>query len=564
MSNTDRYLKNLAALREGDPNLARRIDSAVSEPALIETRTSSGLPSLAFKSGDRPVHLHSRYDPVKEAKRLLTATDGARFIVAVGMGAGFHLLVALEAGMSCLVVEPEPAFLKVGLGLVDLSKELRNGTVKLVCSKATEEITAAIGAAFISGLDRRLAIMELPGRFFVFPEAMRRLRSVIEQATRSIAGDAAIQARHGIRWVRNTLLNLVTLADSPAVQLGSAHDSEIVVAAAGPSLDRYTAASHPQHEFLIAVDSAVRPLWPGRHRPDIVISIDCQPQTYHHFLGAGRADLLVACDLSLSASVMTTLTHRYPLLSRLPFHQLLRLLGVPFPFADVTGGNVTHAAVDFATRLAPREIRVLGADFSYPNGTSYARSSYIHDFFLSRSNRLCPSETQHFALLVERPGAARDKSRSSRWILPEFLSFAYALSGLISGSPVPVHRIQDLGIPLPESAPSVPTRHAAFPGRSTALEISRVRAILHTIRDLIAPIGTEDDLRKAVNADQPLLRATGYALLAPLAALATRSPELTSDQRVGETSALLIRFIDQALQRTSGRSGRSRSNAIEA
>ncbi|HTX74398.1 MAG TPA: hypothetical protein VMC79_16320, partial [Rectinemataceae bacterium] len=54
--------------------------------------------------------------------------------------------------------------------------------------------------------------------------------------------------------------------------------------------------------------------------------------------------------------------------------------------------NVTHAALSLAEALGSEETLLAGADFSYPEGKSYARGTYIYGYFGQRSRRLTPVE----------------------------------------------------------------------------------------------------------------------------------------------------------------------------
>ena len=92
------YARNMAELWRHDPVLAMAIDAIPDEkrPEIQETR--SGEKTVAIASGDkRPVFLHSRYDPVKEANQLVggVVTDDKFCFVVGGLGLGYHIL-ALE------------------------------------------------------------------------------------------------------------------------------------------------------------------------------------------------------------------------------------------------------------------------------------------------------------------------------------------------------------------------------------------------------------------------------------------------------------------------------------
>jgi len=75
----------------------------------------------------------------------------------------------------------------------------------------------------------------------------------------------------------------------------------------------------------------------------------------------------------------------------------------PLPELDTSGGNVTYAALSLAEQLGAREIELYGADFSYPNGESYARGAYIYSYFAKQQNRYATLEAQASAFLFRTP-----------------------------------------------------------------------------------------------------------------------------------------------------------------
>ena len=53
---------------------------------------------------------------------------------------------------------------------------------------------------------------------------------------------------------------------------------------------------------------------------------------------------------------------------------------------------MTHAALSLAEALGAESTLLAGADFSYPEGKSYARGTYIYGYFGQSQSRLAPLE----------------------------------------------------------------------------------------------------------------------------------------------------------------------------
>src|SRR3954469_12466311 len=94
------YLGNLAALWQQQPGLARAIEAmeAVPDSVVVEV-AKSGAPTLGVRTGEgRGVSLHSKYNPVAEAQKLVEQTklDGCVAFYVLGMGLGYHVETLCE------------------------------------------------------------------------------------------------------------------------------------------------------------------------------------------------------------------------------------------------------------------------------------------------------------------------------------------------------------------------------------------------------------------------------------------------------------------------------------
>jgi hypothetical protein len=66
------YAKNLAALWAAEPKLAEAVEAVESQPSHPVELAKSGLPTVISTTSDgKKIHLHSRYDPLDDAKRLI-------------------------------------------------------------------------------------------------------------------------------------------------------------------------------------------------------------------------------------------------------------------------------------------------------------------------------------------------------------------------------------------------------------------------------------------------------------------------------------------------------------
>lgn len=221
----------------------------------------------------------------------------------------------------------------------------------------------------------------VPPELLLADEASARLRDLVflELSTpfirsRHSARDAAIQAR----LAEN--LDLLQQDGDAAALFGTRTGQTLYVAAAGPTLsDHYLRLLAQRAEiFLVAVDTAVRPLAAAGLRPDLVVCVD-----------GSRDEVLALFDgFDLAAFSATPLVY-FPrvhrdVLTRWPGPRYAAYAAAPIyrdlarrhPRAQLfSSGSVLHPAVDLAVRMGAARVVLLGADFAYPRGQSHVSGS---------------------------------------------------------------------------------------------------------------------------------------------------------------------------------------------
>ncbi len=383
---------NLAALEARSAGLAAAVRAAAASPDLRVERARSGDPVPVVRSGDRDWFLHSRYDPRSEAARAAAALPRPSHVVALGIGAAYHLRALLAfpdwagvVGFDRLAAHRGPRV--AGSARHDVIGDPR---VQVVAGASPDEVARLLLAGHQPAVCGPLVTLPLEPRVRTAAAYFAAVAAAVSAAARRAADDLAVQARFGRRWFANILANLEAMARGaqwPSI------GPRVAVAAAGPSLlslvDDLAAGT-----FLIATDTALPALAQSGIAADLVLSIDCQNVSYHHFLGGLPARTRLALDAG-SPPLLARMAGR-PLFLASP-HPLAALIArtlVPLAPLDTSGGNVTHAAVSLAFTLGAREVEVVGADLSYPGGSPYARGTYFFPYFQSRATRLRPADSE--------------------------------------------------------------------------------------------------------------------------------------------------------------------------
>jgi hypothetical protein len=440
---------NLEALARRHPGLAQAIRESDTDTriGIARARTGALVPLVRIRS--RGVPLHSLYDPLAEARKAVATLPETGCVVTYGLGAGHLVSALLERPDVALVfiVEKDASTLRSLLALFPLERLLCDPRVTLCAG--TEAIHARLPSAWLPALMGNLGTMPLRAWCDIDPSFLERAASEVQKGINAARADYAVQAHFGKRWHTNILLNLERMGccNRHIPEVGSA-----CITAAGPSLDENFAnvAAEKGSSFIVATDTSLPALRGAGIEPDAVLSIDCQNHSCHHFMHGAPENALVVFD----AASPPCLARRYPhaafVRSNHPLLSYFAVRGLTLPLLDMSGGNVTHAAMSLGRSLGAARVSLFGADFSYPDGKPYARGTYLYDFFGCRQGRLAPLESQFAAFLFRSPGISRQSVEGTHlYTTPILTAYRDKLVEMIGALDAEVMPAAGHGLPLP-------------------------------------------------------------------------------------------------------------------
>ena len=450
MFNTSIFERNLLSLSLHNKELAIELTRNASNYDLNikVSRTGKQVPVITHQ--DREYSLHSLFDPEKEALRYSSSVKGGGYIVVFGFGAGYHIRALLDRTdvNGILVIDRDLPLFRAVLGSIDLSDILSDPRVSLLFDKDTNFIMEYLPSNYLPAVTGDFNTITLRSRVDYDKEYFNSIFESIKNVLDTLSDDYTVQTWFGKRWFKNSIANLEPAEKSITV-LSPKRD--VSIAAAGPSLELQldTLVSRRNNSFLISTDTALACLLKNGIKPDLVISIDCQQITYHHFMAGMPRDIPLVLDLASP-----------PLLSRLsdktifftsghPFSKYINRNWRNFPYVDTSGGNVTHAAISLAESLGAHNIYIYGADFSYPQGKSYARGTYIYPYFFSRSARTETLETDFYNFLYRNNNITMTKTEYGyRYHTRPMLSYKERLEDLAVNLNSNIIPVEGIGEPI--------------------------------------------------------------------------------------------------------------------
>jgi hypothetical protein len=443
--------RNLLALSSKNANATQAISQAEDNSTVDIRYSKTGHPVPVIPSGGRSRSLHSLVDPIREGQRIAEAYRKSGYFVVLGLGAGYHILPLLESVeiSYILIIERDLSLCKKLFFQISYQDILLNPKINLLIDSTPEEIKHFILSNYYPAVSGNLQTVTLRARYEMDSSYFDDALSSIKDCIGELSDDYTVQAHFGKKWFSNTIANLKT-AETSSCTLRPV--TKALVTGAGPSLEDqipYIKELQTKSYVLIATDTSLPSLIAFDILPDIVISIDCQHITYHHFLAGYPENIPLVLDLA-SPPTLTRITDKvFFFTSGHPFSLYVNSHWRQFPYIDISGGNVSHAAVSLAATLGAREIYLFGTDFSYPEGKSYARGTYLYPHFQSNASRFKPLEYFFIHFLLRNENIHRENTGNMiRYTTKPMISYKKRLEDSCTSLSSRIIPVQGKGVPL--------------------------------------------------------------------------------------------------------------------
>jgi hypothetical protein len=452
MDRAELFDRNLLVLHGKSPELCTKLSNSETTKgyySLVYSKNNLPVPALQRPDGtSRP--LHSLFDPEKEAERIIGTVEKSGFVIILGLGGGYLAKKALERTdiQSIVIVDFNLDACAELLSLIDYVSLLSDPRLSLIFDPTREYLFNYMLSTYKPALHGGIQVIPLRPRVDHDPEVFKTASEVIRSSIETVSEDYSVQAYFGKPWFSNTVRNML-VSEQPAKPFSIPHN--VSVTAAGPSLElQIPRLKQERHKnFLLATDTSLPALLAQGIEPDAVISIDCQHISYYHFVVGKPKQIPLFLDLSSPPVLATVSEHIYFFSGGHPLTQFISRYWRPFPLVDTSGGNVTYAAVALADQLGARRITLYGADFSYPEGESYARGTYIHGLFQNKQDRLHPLESLFSGFIFRNSQLSKISTEKSwRYETKPLISYRKKLEALSEHLEAELIIVEGKGAPI--------------------------------------------------------------------------------------------------------------------
>lgn len=346
-------------------------------PSVLTAR--SGALSLQVNG----VPYHSVYDPVREAEKFCAALriEEADVIFLFGWGLGYLgsvLQPRIKAGARVIVFEPDSS-------LFDLSTQVQ--TTRIFEDKRFQFAVGEAARRFFDDWDLagsaetdRFLWVEWPAAVALHPELPESLKSKFKTRLRDRAANLLTHFSRGSLYFENALANF-RYQDSADVGtlFGRFPNIPLVLVSAGPSLDLNVEQLRGREDrcFILACDTALRPLLTAGVVPHAVILADPTDLNARHIIGALPESVWMIAEQAVKPAALESSQKRFMFGLGLFPDSLYAKYGFGKSTLDVWG-SVATAALDLACRLGANPVIFAGQDFGFSWGREYTRHTVFH------------------------------------------------------------------------------------------------------------------------------------------------------------------------------------------
>ncbi|WP_018931033.1 motility associated factor glycosyltransferase family protein [Gracilibacillus lacisalsi] len=287
--------QNKIFLNENFPYILEcyNMHSDILDVEVVESNDGNVVPQINVNG--RKMTLHSKYEPIKEASRIMNKYQDEikRYdhIFFYGFGFGYHVKRIMQSypDKKFTIYEPD-----VNVFYQFLIEKKINDYPIYNLDNLYVEFNNKLGMNFLEqfGMELRsnVLLITLPSYERIFKDKYHAFSTVFRDVLQRTKMSNRAKQVFGKRWTINSLMNLPTTIKTPNLVKDceqSFKDKPVIIASAGPSLmDEYDTLKYIKDNglaYIIAVGSANRGLIANNIYPDAVCTYDPQSHNYKVF-----------------------------------------------------------------------------------------------------------------------------------------------------------------------------------------------------------------------------------------------------------------------------------------
>jgi hypothetical protein len=384
--------KNLEILKERYPESFQALSENTQKVNFNIIDAKNGDKTAEVQVGDSFILVHSKYDPKREAERIVEEINlnGVSSIIVLGFGLGYHVVNLFQKlkdkDIKIFVVATTPLLFKEALKYQDFTELFSSDNFYLLLSNKinSNELIAFIEDN-VDMVFENIAVSFLPSLVKYAKEDYGIVMESLKYIYKILGANKYTVTNRGGEWESNLLQNLYLFLTKPGINVlhGTSQDKPAILVAAGPSLDKNIdlLKEVKGKALIIAADAVLKKLLKHDIVPDIVTVIDGYKHILKYFEGLdyNRLDDVV---LVTSPQFYGHVIEEWPgpVVFSPGYGVGEEIIGWVEGFSDYkgripTGGSVAHLSFGLACILKADPIVFVGQDLALTGGVTHASGS---------------------------------------------------------------------------------------------------------------------------------------------------------------------------------------------
>lgn len=412
---------NLNILKQRFPFLyeqmkAYEYSNTIENVEIIDSKT--GVPTLYYKDNDTQIFIHSKYNPIDEASKLLekySVVSKYKHVFFFGIGLGYHIEAFMNKHPQIAVslYEPDKEIFNKFISLKSLNQLLKGKVASIYAGEEYKEIDAA-ASHFVDIINGDVLFVSLPSYERIFAQCYKRFLKIFQEAVSSKKTSIYAQTTFQKQWTTNALSNFIEVLGSTNIiedKKDFFQGKPAIIVSAGPSLEeelenlRYIKENNLA--YIFSAGSAINTLIDHEIYPDAACAYDPYPNNLKVFQKVIDNNI-ETIPLIFGSSVYSGLLKNYP---GQKFHIINQQDTISPYYLQNEKGNKPDIIIDAPSiaiillqlliKLECDPIILVGQNLAYKNDKYYAKGIN----YVSRPTEATQGELSH-AILVESTGGS--------------------------------------------------------------------------------------------------------------------------------------------------------------
>ena len=285
---------------------------------LIDSKAD--VPTIQVERDGRKLFIHSKYNPLNEAKKIATDLENEisdkGYIIFFGVGLGYHIeeVMTKYPQKKYVIIEPEPELFYRFLQSRTLQQFPVANLSGLYLPSERISLEQFI-TTLVSQVKGDAHICVLPSYERLFQEKVTVFYETYQQALKSTRSSVVTTRAFSKRWIINSIMNAPTTLTTQNILEKKAYfqGKPIIIASAGPSLkedmEQLKYIKENGLAYIFAVGSANKAFISEGIKPDAVLTYDPQPHNvnvFKEFIASGETDIPMIYGTSVGFETIET------------------------------------------------------------------------------------------------------------------------------------------------------------------------------------------------------------------------------------------------------------------